>query len=305
MNHAILTLYEGNYHLGVGALINSAIHAGFAGRFFVGYRDALPPWVADLDCTGEGTYTVEGREIRFFHCAPKRHLTYHKPFAALDILEDYPEIDAIFYADPDVLFVAKWAYFEKWVRAGVSVCLDANFPFIGPAHPWRLDWRGMIAQSQLREVNHTSNYFNAGFIGVKREDAVLLKNWVKLTDTFEQNGGNSLAMDTGNFLISVRSDQELFAAAAMTFQGISELGLEGMGFNGHYCILSHAIESPKPWNHSFLSNACDGISVSRASQYFMQFSQHPIRLWSKNVYRLKMIALRLSQLMTRFYQKAR
>ncbi|HAV12768.1 MAG TPA: hypothetical protein DCX06_04625 [Opitutae bacterium] len=304
MTHAILTLYEGNYHLGVGALINSAINSGFKGKFFVGYRDSLPPWVADLDCIRENTYSVHGCELVFFRCNPKRHLTYHKPFAALEILEKYPEIDAIFYADPDVLFLEDWAYFEKWVCCGVSVCLDANFSFVGLSHPWRSEWREMITQSQLQVVNDTANYYNAGFVGVKREDAELLRNWVELTELFEQQGGQTEEMDTGNFLISVRSDQELLTAAAMTFQRMSVVGLEGMGFNGHYCILAHAIESPKPWDCNFLRQACSAIGVSRSSKYFMQFSQHPIRLFTQNEFRLKMASIRVSQLITRFYSKA-
>ena len=303
MMHAILTLYEGNYHLGVGALINSAIESGFKGKFFVGYRDSLPPWVADLNLLREDTYLVDGCEIVFFRCDPKRHLTYHKPFAALDIFEDYPEVDAIFYADPDVLFLAKWAYFEKWVRCGVALCLDANFPFVGSAHPWRSDWRQMIDQSELEVVNDTTDYFNAGFVGVMREDAEILRHWVKLTELFEQQGGGTKEMDTGNFFMSVRSDQELLAAAAMTFRRVSVVGLEAMGFNGHYCILSHAIESPKPWDLNFLRQACSAIGVSRSSKYYMQYSQHPVRLYNKNEFRLKMASVRINQLITRFYSK--
>jgi hypothetical protein len=75
-------------------------------------------------------------------------------------------------------------------------------------------------------------------------------------------------MDTSNFLISVRSDQELLAAAAMTYRRISELGLEGMGFNGHFCILSHAIESPKPWMLQPIRSALAGKACSVPGSLF-------------------------------------
>ncbi|CAA6678615.1 MULTISPECIES: hypothetical protein [unclassified Lentimonas] len=305
MMQAILTLYEGNYHLGVGALINSAIGSGFKGKFFVGYRDSLPPWVAGLECSGEENYTVHGCELIFFRCDPARHLTYHKPFAALNILEVYPDVDAIFYADPDVLFLEQWTYFEKWIRCGVALCLDANFPFVGTSHPWRSEWCEMIDQSDLQVVNDSTDYYNAGFIGLAREDAEILRNWVTLIEHFEQQGGDTKEMDTGNFLISVRSDQELLAAAAMTFRRVSVVGLEAMGFNGHYCILSHAIESPKPWDCNFMRQACSAIGVSRSAKYYMQHSQYPIPLYHKYEYRLKMASVRINQLITRFYSKAR
>lgn len=303
MRHGILTLYEGNYHLGVGALINSAIVSGFKGRFFVGYRDALPPWVGALNRLREEVYLVDSCELVFFRCDPARHLTYHKPFAALKILENYPDLDTVFYADPDVLFLAPWLYFEKWVGSGVALCLDANFPVMGAFHPWRCDWRKMIASAQLTVDNETTSYYNGGFFGAKREDAALLENWAALTTGFEQQGGRTDAMDTANFLISVRSDQELLAAAAMTFSRISELGHEGMGFNGHCCILSHAIEPKKPWTCNFLREAFSAVPASRASKYFMQYTQAPIQLYTKNQYRMKMANLRLSQLVSRFYVK--
>lgn len=104
----------------------------------------------------------------------------------MKILEDHTDLDAIFYADPDVLFLAPWAYFEKWVACGVALCLDANFPVMGEFHLWRCEWRDMMARLDLEVINDTTSYYNAGFFGVKREDADLLRRWVALTKAFEQ-----------------------------------------------------------------------------------------------------------------------
>ena len=303
MKHGILTLYEGNYHLGVGALINSAVHSGFEGTFLVGYRDAPPPWLAQLERVREGVYAVGGCELECFRCDPGRHLTYHKPFAALELLEARAELDTIFYADPDVLFLAPWAYFEKWVGCGVTLCLDANFPFVGRHHPWRKDWGGIIDRAQLKTVNTTTRYYNAGFFGLRRKDIGLLKNWAILTERFEEEGGSTAAMDTANFVVSVRSDQELLAAAAMTFEDISEIGQEGMGFNGHYCILSHAVESPKPWVQNNLRTALAGRGVSVACSLFWDYCEHPILIRSPRALRIKKLSVKLAKLLSRFYRR--
>ena len=45
----ICTLFEGDYHLGLAAFLNSLMRAGYAGTVWAGYRGALPPWLGQLN----------------------------------------------------------------------------------------------------------------------------------------------------------------------------------------------------------------------------------------------------------------
>ena len=54
MSAYVCSLFEGTYHLGLGALVNSLYRNGFRGPVFAGYRGALPSW-ANPTSTESGT----------------------------------------------------------------------------------------------------------------------------------------------------------------------------------------------------------------------------------------------------------
>jgi hypothetical protein len=185
---------------------------------------------------------------------------------------------ALFYADPDITFIAPWKFFEEWVSCGVALCADSNFPRVSLNHPWRCKWAELIAAAGLEVTNRLEDYPNSGFFGIRRQDGAFLDRWIDLTEAFERQGGNTRAFLLSERTESTTGDQDLMAATMMTYSGpVSFLGQEAMGFNGHYFILSHAIESPKPWNKKFLLQALKGSRPSVASGFFVRNADSPIR----------------------------
>ena len=182
------------------------------------------------------------------------------------------------FLDPDITFIAPWKFFEEWVSCGVALCADSNFPRVSLNHPWRCKWAELIAAAGLEVTNRLEDYPNSGFFGIRRQDGAFLDRWIDLTEAFERQGGNTRTFLLSERTESITGDQDLMAATMMTYSGpVSFLGQEAMGFTGHYFILSHAIESPKPWNKKFLLQALKGSRPSVASGFFVRNADSPIR----------------------------
>ena len=75
----ICTLYEGDYHLGLAALINSILKGGFHGLFWVGYRGDLPPWTAQLARRDDGLFQVGEALLGFEVLDSGCHFAHFKP----------------------------------------------------------------------------------------------------------------------------------------------------------------------------------------------------------------------------------
>jgi hypothetical protein len=162
------------------------------------------------------------------------------------------------------------SFFGEWVSCGVALCADSNFPRVSLNHPWRCKWAELIAAAGLEVTNRLEDYPNSGFFGIRRQGGAFLDRWIDLTEAFERQGGNTRTFLLSDRTESITGDQDLMAATMMTYSGpVSFLGQEAMGFTGHYFILSHAIESPKPWNKKFLQvhragSMCVGASITPA-----------------------------------------
>jgi hypothetical protein len=306
MKTAIITSYEGHYHHGVAALINSALSVGIDGVFIVAYRDRLPPWAQSLTMVASEEYEVAKARINFFRETSPRHFGYNKPFFALNVFDRYPDIDLLFYADPDIVFLAPWSFFQDWANLGIALVEDSNFPRVQPNHPWRAVWKNLLSLSGLEAHSVTSDsYANSGFFGISRRDLEILKLWADVTLAYEGSGKSTKSFQMVNRWEGVVGDQDLLAAAMMAWRGPSSImGPEAMGFTGHYFILSHAIESPKPWAKSYFVNSLKGMSPTVAGNHFLRATSGPIKSFSKADLFLRRMDFRAAQLVSRVWRRA-
>src|SRR5579859_5393257 len=111
MTSAICTLFEGNYHFGLGALANSLYSNGFRGTIYCGYRGPLPPWITDgIKAAGFTEFTpADGLTLRFIPLTTNVHLTNYKPDFMLKIWQEHcPKVKGLFYFDPDITIKCRW-----------------------------------------------------------------------------------------------------------------------------------------------------------------------------------------------------
>ena len=134
MSHAICTLFEGHYHLGVGALINSLHASGFSGLVICGHRGPEPAWAPAARAL------TDGIEVRFVRVAPEVHFTFYKPqFMQVCWAAHCPEASQLYYFDPDIVVKARWPVLARWAADGVALCEDVN-GYLPARHPYRLAW---------------------------------------------------------------------------------------------------------------------------------------------------------------------
>ena len=141
MKITLCTLFEGHYHYGVAALVNSLVSAGYEGTVWVGHRGPLPAWIVDrpgFDQTSARLRVTPKLEFRAVELNPPVSLNYYKPTLMREILEIHdPEADAVSYLDPDMVAKCNWATMQSWLsKDGIALVEDADWDM--PAnHPKR------------------------------------------------------------------------------------------------------------------------------------------------------------------------
>ncbi|MFY7883751.1 MAG: hypothetical protein ACOVOV_02770 [Dolichospermum sp.] len=302
MKSAICTLFEGDYHYGVGALTNSLYYYGFRGVVWAGYRGELPPWAKPIkEYEKYQEYVVaEDCVIRFIKLDTNYHFTNYKPNFMLSLWQDFcPDTEALFYFDPDIVIKCRWSYFEEWVSYGVALCEDVNSP-IPNNNPLRMGWRKFYEPRGFNFNVDINIYVNGGFIGVTKERADFLANWLKIQEIMAPEVGgfqnanpglqkanlkqqqNSTFIEVGRTFIFDKTDQDAMNISLMTTSSaVSLMGKEGMDIIPGGFTMSHAVGSIKPWRKQmFLSSLKNGKRPTLPDKGYWQHTQNPIKLYS-------------------------
>lgn len=315
---AVCTLFEGDYHLGVGPLVNSLYAGGFRGIVWAGYRGSLPVWARPL--AGAEGYVefqaAEGLAIRFLPLDTKAHLTNYKPDFMLRLLENEArECAGLIYLDPDIVAAGPWNFFEDWLTCGVAVCEDVNSPFAAQ-HPRRIGWRRFYAAHGIELRAGEAAYANGGFVGVRREYAGFLTLWKQMQDRLWEaiggaeyvgiGGGPSVGDRSGFAQCFDKTDQDVLNAAieAAGEIPVSFCNKLAMGFEPGAAFLPHALGPGKPWSKPYLSDALRGLPPRAVDKAYWQAAEAgPILVFQEKTIRARKLSMKIAAALGRLIRR--
>jgi hypothetical protein len=303
------TLFEGNYHLGLGALFNSLYRNGFRGTLFAGYRGELPPWAAPVSAKdGVTDFAVaDGGKIRFIRLDTSRHLASYKPIFMQEVFEKFLRDDDILcYFDPDITIKCRWNFFEQWVQNGLALVEDCTFPYLPSDHPLRYQWLDVARSAGLTPKRSPSRYYNSGFVGVPGRFRDVLAVWESLLDVATKAFG----YDPKRLASADRtspwqaSDQDVLNIVVMTIDApLSTLGPDGMDFRPGGYVMAHAVNAPKPWARDYLKFALMGKPPNLSDKGFWENVVYPLRLFPEFVVRKRSLLLKAAIAMGRLWHR--
>jgi hypothetical protein len=303
---AICTLFEGNYHFGLAAFVNSLVGAGFKGTVWIGYRGALPPWLDQVNrCDGaDGEYMVtDDVRMAFLPLSTPLHLTNYKPTFMLDLLAGPArECAYLWYFDPDIWLASKWAFYAGWQRHGVALCQEITNNILPDDSPLRYQWMEIAETISLKNPRPLQHYYNGGLVGVPAEHTDFLRLWKRLIELSAEHGCALDRMMPGTRDMPFHaSDQDALNMTAMYAKApLTTLGPEGMGFIPGGARMYHTVGT-KPWKGSFLKRALHGNPPTSAMKAFFPHCEGPIRPYTPWQLQAKRLACTIAAMIGRFY----
>jgi hypothetical protein len=303
----LCTLFEGDYHLGLAALVNSLAASGFKGCIWAGYRGKLPPWTHQLRRGSMEDEYVVTSDIRivFVFLETHIHFTNMKPEFMRNLVREHPESKYICYFDPDITIKCEWRFFIEWVSFGIALCEDVTNGTMPENHPLRLKWMKLVVSLGLTHPRSLSRYFNGGFVGLPVADASFLELWQRVIDFAESQGVDTRVFGPGTRIDPFyASDQDALNIAAMyTEHQLTTIGPEGMGLVPGGFTMYHALGSPKPWRKKMIRSALFGIAPSSADKAFLLHSESPIHPYKSTELKWKRFKCNIGALIGRFYRR--
>jgi len=309
MNIAVCTLFEGDYHLGAGALANSLHASGFRGTLWAGYRGTLPPWAASATLEKPGLHRLAVAadfSIAFVQLETAVHFAYYKPELLERLLNEFaPHAEAAIYLDPDIVVKCPWEIFPRWVTGGVALVEDLN-PNLPARHPLRIAWLQVLAEHGLVPRRALERYYNSGFIGVPRAHIALLAEWRERMAMIREilGGHHHIKFGRATDVFHSTDQDALNLALMLTDTPLNTAGPEAMDFavGGHY--LSHAVGTPKPWQGGFVGRALRGFPPSTATKEFFNHACQPFALFPEGQRKRLSLALKTAAFIGRFQRRA-
>jgi len=305
VDDVVFVLFDGDYHLGFGALVNSLFNAGFAGMIYAGYRDRLPAWATSARAVPPyHEYDLgAGCVIRFVKIEFEGHLTNYKPAFMLSILRrDASGARRIFYFDVDIVVKAPWQFFQEWVSCGIAVCADVNEPRMLATHPLRQHWRRIAGELGF-ECRPLEGYFNAGFLGLTADRVELLEIWQALIAQIERSGVPLAQLAHGTRPSPVAfPDQDMLNVAFMATEfPVSALDGASMDFTPGGYVMSHAVSRAKPWRRRYFIDALSGYRPDMAHKLYWRNVRAPIPVMSRRRRIVARFSLGIASAIGRFY----
>jgi len=320
MKTAICTLFEGHYHFGLAALVNSLDKKKFQGTIYAGYRGKLPKWVLrnskksmvqGYKC-GRHLALSKNINVFFLELETDYHFTNYKPNFMLELWDGLAsDAEAMVYMDPDIVVSMEWSLFEDWFVHGVALCEDINSP-VHEFHPKRSSWKKYYAKHSL-QLRFKSNYYvNGGFVGVKKEFRSFIEEWKQLQELMaEAIGGLSRSSLTGQqlkkeatgiFAPFSKTDQDaLNATIEFTSHPTSIVGKEAMGFIAGKALLPHALGTPKPWMNKPLKKFFKGYSPRLIDKLYWKNANGTIKSKPSILIAIKLFSTNVASILSRFY----
>lgn len=302
----ICSLFEGDFHLGLAALINSLVKGGFSGLFWIGYRGALPPWTNQLARRGDGLFEVGGALLGFEAVNGNRHFGQYKPEFLSSLIERGIARKYLWYFDPDITVRCDWDFYLRWVRHGVCLCQEITLGSMPARHPFRCEWMELAcAAGWSQPVRQQERYYNSGFVGLDIVHADFLQKWMGAVRLANGHG-----VQPGDFQKRKRSqlfstiDQDALNIATMYASvPFTTIGPEGMGFTWGGFTMWHSVGKSKPWRKKFLRSALRGVGPTPADKHFLVCADGPIHPYTRRKLRQRRASAAMATFLARFYRR--
>lgn len=307
-NTMICTLFEGDYHFGLAAFVNSLVASGYSGTVWAGYRGPLPPWLSRLRRLDEqaDSYAVsEQVRLTLIPLDTRLHLTNYKPKFMLDLLAGAArDCGYLWYFDPDIFIRCSWSFFAKWQSNGIALCEEIVNYNLSENSPLRCQWMKIGSEMGLGMARPIRGYFNGGMVGLSAAHISFLHLWKRILDHAVSGSYNleTFKPGTPDMPFNATDQDALNMAVMYTEFPLSTMGPEAMGFIPSGFVMYHAVGA-KPWRGSLLLRALAGLPPSGAAKYFFSQVSSPIRAYPPVTLGLKKTACNIAALIGRFYRR--